>query len=644
MINIFKNYTEISDEKMKFQYKSLKKRIFLKKQKSINERSELCFIIFTNEFEFEILNIDNYLLYKNSITNIEDLKLFFDSFSNSTFFIENEENCKKILFLKKNSRSKTIYNYKDLRFLDFAAFFNLTTEDLKNKSIIEEYKKITNVLGCENIYNYNSIFNYSIRTGLKKLINKKSFIDKGLDLNFLNSFKPAWAEVFKIRESRKDRKIIVLDVNSMFPYCMTMKNFTEIDQMICKKINNDKESELFLNKIKTQEINNGISIVTFTLKEDLTQEDKQFIENFNYLNLYIKGENFFFNNLSNKIFQTHIHNTEIERLSKYFEFKIIEIIYSINATKHYLSNSVEFLYKKKLENKDDLILKNILKTSLVSYHSVTNKSIMKVKKNYFKSQKEAVCYFKNILGIKYLAQWKNILFSVKKHLKDVYIKEINFKNDKIEVITHESFHLDTTQIYSLPSQIYANSRVVLFTFLELCNKYNIENRNEVEVCYMNIDSVHLSIKETEIELFLSYIKSEISQTQIGKFKIEGIFDTGIWFDPGRYWLFNYGKDGYEVKVNKSSVFQTNNNNKWIVSKKFELLDKYGFPIIKKHYLFFSTQYNKIFLKKNKNNIILKKIDIEKLFSNKFDVFMNKITLIGSQIKKDVFYYFKKNSK
>lgn len=71
----------------------------------------------------------------------------------------------------------------------------------------------------------------------------------------------------------------------------------------------------------------------------------------------------------------------------------------------------------------------------------------------------------------------------------------------------------------------------------------------VELCYANVDSVHLSIHRDEVDEFFEQNRDMISD-QLGALKVEAIADKGYWFDVGRYWL----KKNNEVVLFKNKGF------------------------------------------------------------------------------------------
>ena len=61
----------------------------------------------------------------------------------------------------------------------------------------------------------------------------------------------------------------------------------------------------------------------------------------------------------------------------------------------------------------------------------------------------------------------------------------------------------------------------------------------VELCYANVDSIHISIHRDEVNGFLEQSRDLISD-ELGALKVEAIADQGYWFDLGRYWLKKSG--------------------------------------------------------------------------------------------------------
>ena len=99
-------------------------------------------------------------------------------------------------------------------------------------------------------------------------------------------------------------------------------------------------------------------------------------------------------------------------------------------------------------------------------------------------------------------------------------------------------------VFSLSAQVVSNARLKMLKTLE-----RFLNYRSVELCYANVDSIHISIHRDEVDGFFEQNKDIVSD-QLGALKVEAIADKGYWFDVGRYWL---KKDG-EVVLFKNKGF------------------------------------------------------------------------------------------
>lgn len=107
-------------------------------------------------------------------------------------------------------------------------------------------------------------------------------------------------------------------------------------------------------------------------------------------------------------------------------------------------------------------------------------------------------------------------------------------------------------VFSLSARIVASARLKLMRTIE-----RFLSDGSAEICYANVDSLHVSIAKTEVDRFLERHKDLISD-QLGCLKIQAIADIGYWFDVGRYWL----KKDNEVVLFKNIGF----NAKWARSE------------------------------------------------------------------------------
>lgn len=61
--------------------------------------------------------------------------------------------------------------------------------------------------------------------------------------------------------------------------------------------------------------------------------------------------------------------------------------------------------------------------------------------------------------------------------------------------------------------------------------------DSLELCYANVDSLHISINKNEVDSLYNLLSSEISDN-IGGLKVEAVASSAYWFELGRYWLLN----------------------------------------------------------------------------------------------------------
>jgi hypothetical protein len=81
-----------------------------------------------------------------------------------------------------------------------------------------------------------------------------------------------------------------------------------------------------------------------------------------------------------------------------------------------------------------------------------------------------------------------------------------------------------------------------------------------EICYVNTDSVHVSIDEKSSKEFELHMMPFVGQ-KLGQLKIECRANYGFWLDVGRYWLCNENK----VIKCKNMIFNLSHTNNSFVS-------------------------------------------------------------------------------
>ena len=432
--------------------------------------------------------------------------------------------------------------------------------------------------------------------------NKKIHYKSTLDSNFFFSIKSGFSDVFKLLENREDRKIYQLDVNSMHPYAMTQNNFSIPSQLRYYKNNN-------LNDIINGIITNGIFNCVLSIKSNITPKARKFLR-YIPINLIDNNISVPINITKNDKINILLHANEIKFYAKYFDIELQDGIYSKKSIEHPLKSWVLDTYQKRLNSTG--LQKDFYKFILVLSHSIVMKR--ELEEEYFDS---------NSIELEYMDKYQYKI-NASDNLNNSYINIEDYDED---IKLSKSYKIaNNFNVYSLYSQVLANTRIHL---LELYEKiYN--SSNKFELCYCNIDSLHISIPIELEEQFKIILEDISSPTELGKLKVESISNRGIWFEPGRYWLFD--KDNKLISF-KNTIFNDNNEDYKCIFKKIEYLDYKNRYKVNYFSLFKSLQHKKIVKKESDNHYLYYKNKSDTMIS----LLMNK-RLNLKKIKK-IFYNF-----
>ena len=430
-------------------------------------------------------------------------------------------------------------------FIEFNKLFPfVSTSEFNLLEINEKYKQL--IFFKENLFdvffrtNFKSIQDqYSSYLRFKQ--NKKIHYKNILDHNFFFAIKSGFSDVFKLLENRPDRKIYQLDVNSMHPFAMTKENYSIPSQLKYYKNNN-------IENILSDKITNGIFNCVLKIKNNLTPKARNFVR-YIPINLIEDNTSIPINITKNDTINILLHANEIKFYSKYFDITLEDGVYSKKSISHPLKKWILDTYDKRLQSSG--IQKDFYKFILVLSHSIILKRGL-----------EEDFFSKNSIHYDFMQKYQYKL-SENLNIANSYINLYEYDE---EIIASKSYNINNNyNVYSLYSQVLANTRIHL---LELYEKLHNSSK-EFELCYCNIDSLHISIPIDKESLFKEAIKDLISPTELGKLKIESITNRGIWFEPGRYWLFN---DNQLVNF-KNTIFNDDNKDYKCVFKKIEYLDK-----------------------------------------------------------------------
>jgi len=413
--------------------------------------------------------------------------------------------------------------------------FEINFQHIKNIHYSEDLAKNYSELNKSLVrIKKNKIFSLSLgihftNLNLHRIARKIRFKNK-LDHNFYFANHKGVQEVFRLREEREDRAIVALDFNSMYPSCMDGE-FVD-----------PKALEYWAPTEKTTDtfgLHEGLYRVTFKapLEESSTFNKRH------PFSLIHNGQSYKFKLEGSHEIECLAFKFEIEKYKVYFSsIEIHDGVISKSTIPHPLYKKAVRLYKEKknYRKQASYYMKDLVQFELQTLHG--SSSTKQYKKVWFPSWEEASKFFTGYFQFNipaYQAPAETISYLTKKNL----IKILNSENGiSINVIDIKS----NFNVFSLSAQIVAKARLKLFSTIE-----ELEQWPNLELCYANVDSIHVSILKNDLPRFLEHYKKSISD-DLGALKIQAIADRGFWFDIGRYWLFNQG----EVAQFKNRLFNS----------------------------------------------------------------------------------------
>ena len=457
---------------------------------------------------------------------------------------------------------------------------DLTKNLLKLASCI---RKVSNT-GLAGI-SYESYFS---NINAKKIEREIKF-KNSLDDYFFFSEKQGYQEVFKLSENRPGRSIIALDFNSMFASSLSEKFLSPKNikhTTINKNLRDVENLDLGLYKVKLSRLNNERikSIHPFSYKE----MGRQYLFELNY----------------DHEITTTLYNEEIEYYSDFFdEVFVYEGFYSNTQIDHPLKKKSQKVYQKRLSS-SSYFERGIQKSNLLSMHACSRVKIFQTKS------------FQNIADLKrFIYDYLNIDYS--SIMNNANFLSVVSQNPLLSLRRRGQFEFELKyfsyknqfSINSFYSRVIALSRLKIFSTIMSLLKFE-----SLEICYVNVDSIHISIDERLQERFLSEYRMLFGDT-IGKLKLECIATNGYWFDTGRYWLINAGK----VIKHKNKVFSKQNSGSMFDShRKISVKSKgddVSYFFEKSIFIYNNFSYTKKLSKTESGNIEYKRFEYNEIESD-----------------------------
>jgi hypothetical protein len=352
----------------------------------------------------------------------------------------------------------------------------------------------------------NTTFNISQLSKIKNKIHKKSTLDS----SFFKTIKQPYQEVFIFNELRNERLVLALDFNSMYSSCMKGEF---LDPATLK---HSYRNEKYF----------GTPVEPGLYKVILKGPKNTFFKKFHPFRISKYNGSLNFELKADNEIITELFWFELEYYSKFFHYaELLEAITSEKCIGHPLYQECNRLYQLRIKakNKNNKTLESIYKYRLASLHSLTNP--FNTTNIEFSSKNELESYLFENFGI------TNRYFQGNALPDNFRSKYINY-NYNGNTYSYKGIDIKSQScIFSLTAQVIAQSRVKITKQIEELLKFD-----DLIVCYANTDSIHISIPESSRQLFIEKFGHAINN-EIGCLKIQSEGNSGVWFDVGRYFIF-----------------------------------------------------------------------------------------------------------
>jgi hypothetical protein len=320
-------------------------------------------------------------------------------------------------------------------------------------------------------------------------------------------------DAFILEECRPNRAVISIDFNSMYAFCM---QGTFPDPGAFRVLTFNRE-------LKSNEL---ISIGLYRCK--LSGKRTDFIRKYNPFRSFFSGR-YLGTSLECEI-SVDLNEFEIEFFKKHFEKIYIEdAIVTDKTIAHPLALEARRSFSRRKnytsqENKELADREKFFMTLMASSTNRPNKYIKKFAKFEF-----ALDFIKDHFGI-WPSQSEPVA-AVEKWLSGKKSVAI-FQHDQNIAVSMPILY-DGSACFSLSQRIIAKSRITMLEKMEHIINYT----PSIEICYCNIDSIHLSIPSNELTEVLQKLEPNLTD-KMGDFKVKTITSYGLWLEPGRYWLYS----------------------------------------------------------------------------------------------------------
>lgn len=338
-------------------------------------------------------------------------------------------------------------------------------------------------------------------------------VKNDLDARFFTAWHLPIQNAFVLEEKRPDRNVVAIDFNGMYASCM-QQVFPKPSKLRYIRYDRDVEFDELL----------PIGLYRCVLKNPTTD----FICKHNPLRSFFSGRQLKASLV--EPIEVDLNEFEIDFYRHHFkQIHLVDAVACKTAIAHPLAREIRRSFARRRHykmqgNKPLADREKYLATLLSSCSQRPKKSELN-----FDSQEKANQHLSEIFGV---SQSKDEPANAFEHWLDGR-KGITLKQGPNGVYVSAPELQDGSACFLFNQRIVARARVVVLEMMErICGNFP-----DVEICYVNIDSIHFSFPEKHREKVLGFLQAEASD-EMGSFKIEAITRHGLWLEPGRYWLYS----------------------------------------------------------------------------------------------------------
>jgi len=334
-----------------------------------------------------------------------------------------------------------------------------------------------------------------------------------LDHRFFTAWHLPIQDVFVLEERRPERSVISIDFNAMYSACMQQK-FPKPAAM--RQVNYDRD------------VKAGECLPIGLYRCLISSPNSEFIRKHNPFRSFFSGKQLQAS-LAQAI-EVDLNEFEIDFFHRHFKkIYVIDAVISNTSIVHPLAREVRrsFAKRKHYRSQGNKPLADREKYLSTLMSSCSHRPI-KSRTNF--NSRDA------------MSEYLSTNYGINPHVEEPDCASEHWMRGRKGIVVSETpdgFSVDGPDVldgnacFLLNQRIVARARIVLLAKMEeiFCTV------PDVEICYVNIDSIHFSLPTIDLADTVKALQADASD-EMGSFKIEVVARHGLWLEPGRYWLYS----------------------------------------------------------------------------------------------------------